>query len=1313
MPTPTFELSLLGRFELAGPNGPIDLTSKKLAALLAFLACSAPEPQSRDHLMALLWGSHFEAQARQNLRQALTRLRRVLGEDTLISTGETISLKPGAIGSDVARFETLLSDGSWDALKAAVGLYRGHLLADIAIVEEAWSEWLGVRRERLEGLALDAMIKLGDEELRLGNHEQALRVANRAIAINNFREDAHRLSIRTLAGNGRRADALKHYEYVVSLLKRELSVEPDAATVLLAEELRKPKAVRPTPEATSGVVSEPDLALHARGVAPPLPENDLPAGERKHVTALYANLKESLELVAEHDPEEAMRILEAVIQLMTQAVHRYEGTVTLVTGDGIMALFGVPLALEDHAIRACYAALQMQGAVSQYAQGLQRSPIAPIRVRVGLSSGEVVIRSIARGARPEYRAMGQTTHHAARLGQIAAPGTSLVSAETLRLAEGHVRVKMIEGDTVSPSSEPLYELVGLGPAKTRFLARASRGMTRFIGRHAELEQLRRAQQLAGGGHGQAVAVVGEAGVGKSRFVYEATHSRGLQSWLVLESASVSYGKATSYLPVIDLLRGYFKIQERDHPREIREKVMGKLLGLDEALKPTLPALLALLEVPMDDAVWTALDPAQRRQRTLDAVRRLLLREAREQPLLLIFEDLHWIDGETQALLDGLVDSLGSARLLLLVNYRPEYRHNWGSKTYYSQLRLDALPAERAGDLLDAILGDDIALAPLKQLLVKRGNPFFLEETVRTLVETKVLEGERGRYRLMQPVSAIQVPTTVQAVLAARIDRLPAEDKTLLQTASVVGKDLPFALLQAIAELPDEALRLRLDSLQAAEFLYEVRLFPDLEYSFKHALTHEVTYGGLLRERRRELHARIVDAIETNHGDRLSEHTERLAHHALRSEVWEKALPYLRQAGLKAAARSALADARVWFEQALNVLERLPASSANLELGFDIRLELRPVLSQLGEFPRVLERLHETETLAERLNDDRRRGQVHSFSTNCHSLIGELDEALVSGARALEVAARLDDLRLRILITTYLEQAHYFRGEYQRVIDLARDNLAILPADWTCEFFGNAGPASVFDRTWLVMSLAELGRFAEATDYDMEALRLAEPMHHAYTTALAYRSAAALSLRKGDWSKARAMLDQMMEAVRNGNVVLLRPEAVANTAWTLAQLGAASEALDWFREGKQLIEHQEARGLVGKSGWLNEPLARTCLLLDRLDEAQRLGHRALATSPRQPGFAAHALHLLGDVASHPDRFDAESGETHYRQALALAEPRGMRPLVAHCHLGLGKLYRRGGEHHESRKHLATAAAMYRDLGMRFWLEKAGAEIRSST
>jgi len=1034
-------------------------------------------------------------------------------------------------------------------------------------------------------------------------------------------------------------------------------------------------------------------------------------GERKQVTVLFADLKGSMELLADRDPEEARKLLDPVLEHMIEAVHRFEGTVNQVMGDGIMALFGVPLAHEDHAVRACYAALRMQDSVKKYAEEVRRSHAAVVKIRVGLNSGEVVVRAIGSDLHMDYTAIGQTTHLAARMEQLAEPGSILLSPATLELAEGYVAVKPLGPLPVKglPAPVEVCELVGAGAVRSRLHAAAARGMTRFVGRDSEVDQLRQAVERAHAGHGQVVAVGGEPGVGKSRLCWEFTHSHRAQGWRVLEAGSVPYGKTTPYLPVIDLLKAYFHIEGRDEAPRIREKVTGTLLSLDRALEPSLPALLWLLEVPAEDEAWERLDPSQRRQRTLDAVKRLLLRESRVQPLMLLVEDLHWIDAESQTFLDNLVESLPTARLLLLATYRPEYQHRWGSKTYYRQLRIDALPAESAADLLTSLLGTEPSLDSLKRALIERtdGNPLFLEESVRTLAETKVLIGDRGAYRLVGDAMAIQVPPTVQAILAARIDRLPAEDKSLLQTAAVIGKDVPFALLLAIADLAEEDLRRGLAHLQSAELLYETSLFPDLEHTFKHALTHEVTYGGLLQERRRQLHARIVAAIETLHRDRLGGEIERLAHHAHRGELREKAVHYLRQAGGKAAARSALQGARVWFEQALGVLEEaLPEGKATLEQAFEIRLELRPMLNQLGEVRRALERLREAEALAERLNDDRRRGRVCALMTTVHSLLGELDEALVTGTRALEIAGRLGDLGLRIPTTTYLEQAHYYRGEYERVVELATDNLAALPADRVDEYFGLTAPPAVYDRYWLVMSLAQLGRFAEAADHKAEALRLAEPTHHAYTVAQAHLAEATLYLLKGDWANARSPIEHGVAAIRTGNVVILLPWALAPLAWVLAQLGESSEALDRLNEGEQLLERHAASGIVGPAGWAYHSLGRTCLLLGRIDEAQRLAARAVESSPCHPGFAAHALHLLGDIATHPDRFDAERSEAHYRQALALAAPRAMRPLVAHCHLGLGKLSRRTGQSEQAREHLATATTMYRDMGMTYWLEQAG-------
>ena len=596
------------------------------------------------------------------------------------------------------------------------------------------------------------------------------------------------------------------------------------------------------------------------------------------------------------------------------------------------------------------------------------------------------------------------------------------------------------------------------------------------------------------------------------------------------------------------------------------------------------------------------------------------------------------------------------------------------------------------------------------MLVKRGNPFFLEETVRTLVETGALAGERGAYRLTRPVEALQVPATVQTILAARIDRLPAEEKQLLQAASVIGKHVPYALLAAIAEQPEEALQRGLGHLQSAEFLYENGLYPDLEYSFKHALTHEVTYGGLLQQRRCALHARVVQAIETLHRDRLGEEIERLAHHALRGELREKAVSYLRQAGLRALGRSALPDARAWFEQALGVLASLPEDHSTLEQALDIRLELRIVLAQLAEPRLMLACLREAETFAERLNDDHRRSRVSAFIANIRGSVGELDEALVSGNRALEIAMRFRDLSLRIPATTNLGQLHYCRGDYERVVALATGNLAILPVDCVYEYFGIAAPPSVYDRGYLLMSLAELGRFAEAAGYEAETIRLAAPTQRAFTVGWAHIQAGKVHLMRGDWAKARPLFEHATAVVRAGNVALLLPVAVVSSAWVVAQLGDRSEALSRLRECEQLLDHWAARGYVGVVGSQYQYLGRAALVLGRLDDARRLGDRAVEFSLRYPGFAAHALHLLGDIAAHPDRFDAEHGEAHYRQALALAEPRGMRPLMAHCHLGLGTLYRHTAQQQQAREHLTTATTMYREMDMGIWLKQAETEMR---
>jgi predicted ATPase/class 3 adenylate cyclase len=1035
-------------------------------------------------------------------------------------------------------------------------------------------------------------------------------------------------------------------------------------------------------------------------------------GERKQVTVLFADIKDSTELIKDLDPEDAQKLLDPAIHIMMEAVHRFEGTVNQVLGDGIMALFGAPIAHEDHALRACYAALAMQTAMQRYADEVRRSHGVTMRIRVGLNAGEVIVRTIGNDLHMDYSAVGQTTHLAARMEQLAAPGSIILTAATLRLVEGLVRVNALGPVPVKGLTEPaeVFELTGTSGIRRRLQAAVARGLTRFVGREPEMAALTQALAQAHTGHGQVVAAVGEAGVGKSRLVYEFIHSHRTQGWMVLESASVSYGKATPYFPVIDLLKRYAHIEDGDDARTIRAKMTGQILTLDERLQGTIAALLSLLDALPEDSPFLQLDPSQRRQRTLDGLKRILLRESQVQPLLLVFEDLHWSDSETQALLDHLIESLPTAQLLLLVNYRPEYQHGWGSKTYYTQLRLDPLPPESADAFLQALLGNDPGLESLKRLLIERteGNPFFLEESVRTLVETRVLVGEPGAYGLAQHLPTIQVPATVQAVLAARIDRLPEEEKRLLQTAAVIGNEVPLPLLQAVAEMPAEVLHRGLTHLQAAEFLYETSFFPECIYTFKHALTHEVAYNSLLQERRRGLHARILEALEVLEDDRWTEQVEGLAHHAFRGEVWDKALRYFRQAGRKAMARSAHHEAGAHFQQALVALKHLPECRDTMGEMIDLRFELRNALWPLGEDARVLDHLREAAMLAETLADPYRQGRVSDYMSFQFYRMGEYEQAIASGQHAIALAKAHEDVALQVRTHQHLGFTYYALGNYHQAIDGFRQNLASLQDTPGRERLGLLLPPAMTSRNWLIRCLAEVGAFAEGIALSDEAVRIAEAIDQPTSLTSTYGAVADLYLRKGDLAKAISVGERCLQLYQASDLTYHFGREVSLLGSAYALSGRIAEALPLLEQvaeqGASKIEGSFYRRAVG---WLSEAY----FLAGRPEEARTWAGRALAHSRehKERGNQAHALRLLGDIAMHHDPPDIDQAGTHYQQALTLANELGMRPLRAHCHRGLGMLYRQTGQAEQARAELSTAIDMYQDMEMTFWLPQTEAAL----
>jgi tetratricopeptide (TPR) repeat protein len=599
---------------------------------------------------------------------------------------------------------------------------------------------------------------------------------------------------------------------------------------------------------------------------------------------------------------------------------------------------------------------------------------------------------------------------------------------------------------------------------------------------------------------------------------------------------------------------------------------------------------------------------------------------------------------------------------------------------------------------------------LKQLLIARteGNPFFLEESVRTLAETLVLVGEPGAYHLATALPAVQLPATVQAVLAARIDRLPPEDKRLLQTAAVIGHEVPLALLQAVAELPEDALHRGLAHLQAAEFLYETRLFPEIEYTFRHALTQQVAYETLLQERRRALHARIVGALEALAGERVAEPVDRLAHHALRGEVWDKALAYCRQAGEKAMARSAYREAVGSFEQALSALPHLPEQRDTIEQAIDLRLALRNALFPFGNIGRIPACLREAATLAAALDDPRRLAQVSLFLSFHFYQRGAYDQAIIASARALALATAGGEVVLQALANYYLGQAYQAQGDYHRAIDCQRQTMAFLGDARSYERFGQVNLPAVTARANLAWCHAELGMFAEGRALGDEGLRIAEKAAHPGSLMFASWGLGLLALRQGDLRRAIALLERAVAIRQDADLSVWFPRMAAalGAAYTLA--GRVADAVPLLT---QALEQTIAGDRVRLQALSSLPLGEAQLLAGRLEEAHALADRALALARahQERSHQAYALCLLGDIAARREPPEREPAEAPYHQALALAEELGMRPLQAHCHRGLGTLYATTGPREQARAELDTAIDLYRSMDMTFWLPQAEATL----
>ncbi len=1022
-------------------------------------------------------------------------------------------------------------------------------------------------------------------------------------------------------------------------------------------------------------------------------------GERKTITVLFADIKGSMSHIEDLDPEAASAIVDPALAIMTEAVNRYEGHVAQSTGDGVFALFGAPIAHEDHPQRAIYAAMRMQEELRRYSDRLRVEGKAPLEIRIGINTGEVAMRHVGKDqSHTEYLPAGHAVGLAARLQSIAPTGSIALSEHTRQLVAGYFELKPLGATVIKGLSEPVnvHEVLGLGPLRTRLQRSASRGLPRFVGRDAELAQMMRALDLAKSGRGQIVAAMAEPGVGKSRlfFEFKAVAQSGC---MMLEAFSISHGKATAYLPVIDLLHGYFKISATDDRQSRREKVTGRLLALDRSREDTLPYLFGLLGLVEGEDPLAGMDAQIRKRRTLDAIKRVLLRESLDQPLIVIFEDLHWIDSETQALLNLLAESIATAKILLLVSYRPDYRHEWGSKTYYTQLRLDPLGKESAHEMLSAMLGDGVELAPLKRLIIEKteGNPFFMEETVQVMFDEGALT-HNGKVKLTRSLSQLKIPPTVQAILASRIDRLPPDEKDLLQTLAVLGKEFPFALAKSVVPKSEEELNRMLFDLQLGEFIYEQPASVDVEYIFKHALTQEVAYNSVLSERRKILHERIGTAIEALFKDSLGDHLSQLAHHYRHTSNTKKAVEYLAMAAKRELTKSAYQGALDHLQSAVDLLANSPQSEERSRQELDLRIDHGLALLAVSGWhvPEVGTTYRRARELCQELalaGDPRLFSVVFGLWMH-HLTRGEHRDARYFAEESRELASQLGDANLTLHALWALGCSQHFMGEMATAHDTHDGAIRKRNSECHTGLFALGQDPLMSCLYFDAVTLWILGSLAQSREREQEAETLAHKLAHPFTLGWFLTNDAMFCLLRRDYSGADARIAEAIPVCEDYGFAHRVKVVRGLQAMSLVGQGKIRVPLSAVTRSEQALSpvgHDLflpwARGTLAEA-LVREgnPSAALAVLDETFELVDRIGERFFeAELHRIKGEA-----LLMESEKEPDEAGSRQAraERSFRDAITIADSQKAQIFKLRAATSLSRLYIKNGQQDSARETL---------------------------
>jgi class 3 adenylate cyclase/tetratricopeptide (TPR) repeat protein len=1014
-------------------------------------------------------------------------------------------------------------------------------------------------------------------------------------------------------------------------------------------------------------------------------------GERRHVTVMFADLRGSLGVIEGSDPEQVQALLDAVVSRMVDSVERYGGTVNQVMGDGIMALFGAPVAHEDHVVRAANAALQMQLAVRDLHDPAWEALAITPQIRIGMDSGEVLVRTARTELGLEYRALGTTTHMAARMEQLAQPGSVLLTGETLRLGRGMLRTRSVGEQRIKGASEPVevHELLGM-TGRTRFQGNLALGVSPLVGRDESLQVLRHALERAPAEGMRAVVVSGEPGVGKSRLCYEALQEGAGSRYRVLEAAALSYGRSRPHGVLSTLLKELLEVDAGDSAELLADMVEAAAASLgDDGSVSHASAMRALLDLPIDDPGWRRLDPSQRKRGVERTMRTLLDMEFGRGPTVLLLEDLHWADDDTVAFVTGLLSAGGSAPTVVLLTHRPDLQVEWDGLPHVDTCRLQGLPAEAAARLLDSLLGECDAPARVDALVRQtQGNPFFIEESARALREDGGAAQEGSR---------VEMPATIEALLAARVDRLPPGPVELLQAAAVCGDETPAEVLRRVADLHEPDFRQRVDLLTDKDLLFETRAFRASVYSFKHALIGDAVYHRLLTPRLRALHERAADAIEALFPERLGEYVERLAEHTHRAGLWERALAYYEMASTRALRASASSQAWEHLSKALEIVEQLPGGRARTERAIDLRLRAMAPLVPLGAHTRTLELLEEAEALATELGDAARLTTIHAQQGMTLWLLAENRRAQEVARRAHEEARALGDPRTELATRYYQGVIHHALGELEPAMEILRQLDSDLSGDLARQRMGWAGYPACFVATFCGAALSLLGGFEEATEILSRAAALGEELDHPYSRTMVLEELGFLQLMMGEPQAARRTLELAMEICREHDVLVMHAPIAARLGRALVETGAS-------REGRAVIEdalERETYRAAAHYGidYLLVAHAFAQLQAGEVDAALATSERAVeeATHHDERAYRVCALQQRADVLGAAGPEMAEDALAAYDETLEAARALGMRPFEALSRQGRSGVLVRAGQHARAEEDRLAALRIWRQLG----------------